>query len=223
MTNRDDKTEKPTAQTRKKAKDRGEIVQSAELSGSVLLAAALLMLWGLKSLFYDRLRDIFNITYSRLNPKGAELALNHSFQPIIFPLMLFFLGLVGVSIGIHWIQTGGIAFRKRSKRGSGSSPIFLIFLKIGGIALIGFLFIFWQKPLQSLIFSSPSQKIDILFHEVFLLLLAIVSFLLLLGLGDFFYQRWRHERDLHMTRQEAKDERKEVEGSFIKKNRTQRK
>jgi len=36
--------------------------------------------------------------------------------------------------------------------------------------------------------------------------------LLLLAIGDFVYQRWQHNEDLKMTKQEVKDESKDVEG-----------
>ena len=36
--------------------------------------------------------------------------------------------------------------------------------------------------------------------------------LLIVAIADFFYQRWQHNEDLKMTKQEVKDESKDVEG-----------
>lgn len=50
-----------------------------------------------------------------------------------------------------------------------------------------------------------------------LLILELVAWLLvlmlLIGIVDYLYQRWQHQTDLKMTRQEVKDERKSMEGN----------
>ena len=52
------------------------------------------------------------------------------------------------------------------------------------------------------------------------LALRVVAVLILLGLLDFAYQRWKHKKDLKMTKQQVKDEMKQTEGDpAVKKRR----
>jgi flagellar biosynthesis protein FlhB len=41
---------------------------------------------------------------------------------------------------------------------------------------------------------------------------VLLAILLMLGLADYLYQRWQHTRDLRMTKQEVKEERRSMEG-----------
>jgi flagellar biosynthetic protein FlhB len=51
------------------------------------------------------------------------------------------------------------------------------------------------------------------------LALAVVAVLLLLGILDFMYQRWKHRQDLKMTKQAVQDELKQTEGDPETKRR----
>jgi flagellar biosynthetic protein FlhB len=83
-------------------------------------------------------------------------------------------------------------------------------LIIGGIAygfiksqMEGFPPLMQQGVGQILLFIAQAA-----FKILFLVCLALI----LLAFLDFIYQRWQHEEDLKMTKQEVKDERKQVEG-----------
>ena len=54
------------------------------------------------------------------------------------------------------------------------------------------------------------------------LALRLLLLLLIIGLLDFWYQRWKHSRDLKMTKQEVKDEMKSSQGDPQVKNRRMR-
>lgn len=223
MFEKDDKTEKPTPHTYAKAKERGELAHSTELAAAILLAGALLLLWGLKKLINDRLKGVFLIAASSLAQPDLLKAMRQVLQPIFLPMAILFSGLVLIVIGASWVQKGGIHFTKRRKHKKKEPPrIFYILLKTGVFACIGFFFIFWKKPAFNLIFSTSAQKMHVIFFESFLLSLALAAALLILGFGDFFYQKWRWNRQLHMNKQEAKDEQKETEGSPLKKRRIRR-
>jgi flagellar biosynthetic protein FlhB len=50
-------------------------------------------------------------------------------------------------------------------------------------------------------------------------MLRVTLLLIALGVIDFFYQRWQHERDLRMTRREVLDELRQMEGDAAVKRR----
>lgn len=55
-------------------------------------------------------------------------------------------------------------------------------------------------------YASGAQIAEVLGAAVVRLSLSLSAALLLLSAGDLFYQRWRYERSLRMTRAEARDE-----------------
>jgi len=55
-----------------------------------------------------------------------------------------------------------------------------------------------------------------------MLALRLLAVLLLLGVIDFAYQRWKHAKDMRMTKQQVKDEMKETEGDPDVKRRRMR-
>jgi len=57
------------------------------------------------------------------------------------------------------------------------------------------------------------QMLTAISRLIFGLLVRICIVLLVIGLADAFYQRWKYIHDLKMTRQEVKQERKDYEGS----------
>jgi flagellar biosynthetic protein FlhB len=59
-------------------------------------------------------------------------------------------------------------------------------------------------------------------HLVFLLALKLAVLLLLLALLDYAFQRWQHERDMRMTKEEVKEEMKRMEGDPLVKQRRSR-
>lgn len=220
MPEKDDKTEKPTAHTLKKARERGEVAQSTELSTAILMTGGLLMLWGLNTLFYARLEKSFLGAVSSLSHPNPLKAIQQVFQPMIAPLGIFLIGIVVLCLMAPWVQSGGVFFKKRMPGRKKSSPRpFYMLLKIGILTLIGGLFIWCQKFRGDLIFSSSFEKVRFVVHEGFFLALTLLLALLVLGLGDFFYQRWRWYKQLHMTKQQAKDEQKEVNGNTLVKSR----
>jgi flagellar biosynthetic protein FlhB len=71
-------------------------------------------------------------------------------------------------------------------------------------------------------YLEPMQSLSIIGSMIFRLALQILAVLLFLGVSDFLYQRWRHSRDLRMTKQQIKDEMKQSEGDPDVKRRRHR-
>ncbi len=56
-------------------------------------------------------------------------------------------------------------------------------------------------------------------HLVFDVAIRIAALVLVIGIADYAYQKWQHNEDLKMTKQEIKEEYKQMEGDPIVKNR----
>lgn len=204
-----EKTEKPTRYKLKKAKEKGEVAKSAELASAILLTGALLFLWGLASLFDRRLKEVFcfSLQYSDLNDAFWEV-----FSPVLLPMILIFLGLMSLAVASHLFQSGWIwKFKKKKK---GGQRIFLFpLLKLVAAGIVGYGAIRFEHPSLQLLFSTAEEKEEILFKKIFFVLLVLCALFLVLGIFDFFYQKWRFYKQMHMTPQELREEKKETEGN----------
>lgn len=66
---------------------------------------------------------------------------------------------------------------------------------------------------------SATQAMAVIGDTAMELALVLLALLLVLGAADFIYQRWQHQRDLRMTKQQVKDERRNLEGDMDVKRR----
>jgi flagellar biosynthesis protein FlhB len=93
-------------------------------------------------------------------------------------------------------------------------------VKIAVVSVLAYLVISRHLPsiaaLPELGAAAGLYKVALMALELAAWLLAIF---LAIGLIDYFYQRWQHTKDLRMTRQEVKDERRSVEGDPDVKSR----
>jgi flagellar biosynthesis protein FlhB len=202
----EEKTEKPTPRKLKKAREKGDIASSSDLSFAVTFLSSLLLLWFFSSLFEARLQKTYTSILGALNSSEPIEALGRAFIPLFFPILALLLAIFFISLLSHLLQTGWIwSWQKTHKRKE--RRIIFPLLKLVVIALIGYFALHREKPTLSLILTPA--PLHVIFKKIFSLLLKIGIALLLLGICDFIYQKWRHYKRMHMTPQELKDEKKE--------------
>jgi flagellar biosynthesis protein FlhB len=214
------KPEKPTQRKLKKAKEKGMVPHSAELTQAGILLGGICLVWLFASPLEKAFKDSFLIS---LSPDRNPLdALKNVWIPFLFPLLAFLMLIFLIAFLVHFLQTGWI-WKMEKGRGKRSFRWIFFPIKMGVIALIAFLF--FKKKLDqqaSIIFLPFEKEVSILFHSIFLLLFLITLGLFILGFFDFFYQKWKFNREMHMTPQEIKEEKKEMEGnasSFTKRKK----
>jgi flagellar biosynthetic protein FlhB len=61
-------------------------------------------------------------------------------------------------------------------------------------------------------YLASMQALSVVGDMVYSLAIRILAVLIILGILDFLYQRWKHTSDLRMTKQQVKDEMKQSEG-----------
>lgn len=226
----DDRTEKATPKHRKRAREKGQVARSPDLSGSVVLLAGLfaLALMGSHivsagaSSFREILRDIPNAdqatTLEGLNGlmHTALSTLAATVLPVAGTCML-----VGVLAGAA--QVGGIPHPqalkpdfRRVNPASGLRNLLgpnLVFealkaiAKVGVVAAVAALAILpGLKVLASYVGISPLQLGSVFRAKAFGVAEHATIAYLLIGVVDYAWRRRRHERQLRMTKQEVKDE-----------------
>ena len=66
---------------------------------------------------------------------------------------------------------------------------------------------------------EPSEILRLTHHIVVMLIFTVVLAVLVIAIADFVYQRYAHLKKLRMTKQEVKDEYKQMEGDPLVKSR----
>jgi len=229
-----DRSEAPTQRRREKARKDGQVATSADLSAGLLLLAGTFALWiggetfgGLllrmvrSSLLYT-LRTEWGI------PQTSALAKTALVQglSVVGPLLavLFVIGAAaGVAqAGFHvsWKplapEWGRLSWGKGWKRlfstrslARGVSSV----AKVSAVALLVLWVLRQQVDHISIAGHGTVERATALgWRLAILLALAIAAAMLVIGLLDYLFQRWRHEQDLKMTRRELVEERREEEG-----------
>ena len=236
-----DKTEAPTPRRLQEAREKGQVARSMDLSAAIgLLAGMLLLNWYGSTI----LRSFMAMTRQSLNLEEAptngwtvidfagRLFIKHG-SAILLP---FFLVLVVVAVVSNLAQVGfifsgqpitpalsklspikGVArlFSKRT-----AMRLLMSLTKVGVISVIAFITIKGFIPqLVGLSGLSFSEVVGRAANLVFILGLRIAVVLVILALFDYAYQRWQHQQDLRMSKEELKEELKRMEGDPIMRQR----
>jgi flagellar biosynthetic protein FlhB len=237
-----DKTEDPTPRKLSRAREEGRIPRSTDLASALLLACATAILWLLVGPTLDRLGNLvaFGIEQSSESTgsdasTGIRSAASLGLVALV-PLVLG--GWLAAYLGHLW-QVGVIVTAKPIepkldklnpingiKRLLGVQTIVKGGLDLGkttialGIAAL----VSWR--MHDILVVLPEGSAVAGFAVVGRLMLElaaiIVLALLLLAMLDYAFQRWKHQKDHRMTKQEVRDEYKESEGDpKVKQKRLQ--
>jgi flagellar biosynthesis protein FlhB len=236
-----DRTEQPTPKRRTDAREKGRIARSRDLSASlVLLTGFLILTWwgpwmGMRSVGAVQ-QYLAGLGPQSLNPAQLHL-LFLNFAGLLATLLApIFLGLVLASVLANYIQGGWIFSTQRlapdlnrlklfaglKRMFSGNSLVELgkCLAKVAVIALVAYFSLRQKLPsLLPLLRQDVGQLAAYLKSSLLQISGRIVVALLVIGLLDYLYQRYRHEKSLRMTKQEVKDEMRQSEGDPRLKSR----
>lgn len=231
-----EKTEQPTVRRRDEARREGQVARSQDLSAAVTLLAGLLVVLLLGAMMSRILGQMMVAVLGGRAP-GIGVAARDSLRTlsawaaaevawILLPAMLL------LAVGAYLIQVFQVGFNmsarplapklsklnpvKGAKRILGLRSLVktaMSLLKLGIVLLVSVAVIYRRiddiivMPLLGLRAAAKLGGVIVLELVLWLLLLMLV-----IGIIDFVYQRWQHTRDLRMTHQEVKEERKSLEG-----------
>ncbi len=219
---------------RQKAREEGNVAKSQDLSAAWSLLAALLILrmtgasmfTGMIEAMRRFLGDAWSMTVllQTAQPLTAEIAWRFAACMLPFALMLLAAGtLINVAqVGVLFSPQAIRPKLERLNPFSGFRKFFSVrssvelvksVLKLAIVTYIVYLSLRdrWEELLW---FGqlSPWGVAKAVGHLVFLVWLRVVIAMLALGVLDYGFQRWRHEQDLRMTVQEAREEMRQFEG-----------
>lgn len=229
-----EKSEQPTDSKLKKAKEKGQIPRSRELTSLMILLVGILLFWIMGTHFVSKLKAIIQqamlVAHRTDDDKQIIFNLINLLTAGFWAILPIFVGLVIVAI-IAPLSVGGLLFSLQSiKPNLGKlnpisgfkrlfslrifSELFKSILKVVLIAFAAALFLIHQFPnmlaLPSMYLNNAlSQVMQLLIYASLLIVLALIP---MVGF-DIFYQIWSNLKKLKMSKQEVKDEFKEQEGN----------
>jgi len=230
-----ERTEKPTARRRREARNKGQVAKSQDLAGAILLLGAVILLVVFVSVLGEGLARVLrrSLTGEALaSPVGPDLApqaVRQAFDEIMWmvaPMMLIIFVLAGLS---HFIQIGPLLTAeplkpkldklspiKGIKRIFGLRGIMKTVMnsaKLAAMIIVSYIVIAGELDKIAALPQLEAGAAFVLLGRIILTLaLWLALLLILIALIDFAYQRWQHTKDLKMTKQQVKDERKSTEG-----------
>ena len=239
-----EKTEQPTRRRLNKARQEGKVPQSQELahvtSIVVLLAmvavlAPKLMQWLIVQMKQGISGEISVFASSRAFIEFLNARIVGSILLVCPILAALFVGSILTQVVIVGLN---FAPKAISLRFSAISPVTGVrqlfnarsmvrlcasILKLFFVALIIWLYLQSRlEALATLRWAWSAQIIAATAKIILGLMIRICVALLVIGVADTLYQKWKYIHDLKMTRQEVKDEHKETEGSPQVKSRIRR-
>ncbi len=240
-----ERTEQATPKRREEAKKKGKVAKSYELNSAIVLLFSLALLYFGGNYVYNKIADLtkFFLINSHTIGISKDNILKYSsdlFTYLGFNFFPFLILIMVVGVGANVMQTGyvfaveslkfdfeklnpvngikRILFSRRSMFELGKG-----FFKIGIVGLTAY---FVLKDLVDdvvILMDSDVRGIaNFIVRSSFSLILKSGIVYLAISIIDFMFQRWEYERELRMTRQEVKDEMKELEGDPLVKSRIRR-
>ncbi|MBC3764986.1 flagellar biosynthesis protein FlhB [Neptunicella marina] len=244
MADAHEKTEDPTSKRQSQAREKGQIARSKELATTLVLmsAAGALLLMG--KLIAEAMYHVMSRSFTLSRDETYDF--HHMFQilgsvigEITAPVMLYMV--IVFAAGFYGnIALGGYNFTMKSAAPKASKLNPLKGLKrmfgINGVveflkALAKFIVVAVTTYFSLQLFKDEALHLDLelyprnMTHALDLLawaFLIICCSMIPIAAFDVPYQKYKHEKELKMTKQEVKDERKNSEGNPEVKSRIRR-
>lgn len=233
-----EKTESPTPRRRLEAREQGQVARSTDLTAAIVLLAGLVLLNVFGPNVFQRMLELVREVGAEGDVRASGLSVVVGRSALSAALMLapFIVALLAITAAGGMLQTGAAVSSKLLawkfenldparglKRVLSVDSVTRLALGLLKLLLVG-----------AVGYSSVSGRWDELLHAgtlgvmgilhlgtdiVFTLALRMALVLLILGLLDYFFQRWKLERSLRMTKQEIKDELKRMDGDPLLRQR----
>jgi len=236
------RTEDPTEFKLRKAREEGRVAKSAELSGAVVLMAPVIALIilapGMLRTFTEMLTFYMTrSTTTDINDPVLVRAFFHYFVKLVLPITLTS---VVAGVAVNLVQNGGFIFSLKpiAPKFDKVAPRFGRFfsralfsaeglfnlakslVKVAFISFIAYLSIRNELPrLITMLSSGLGQSVAFIASMTSRLLLTASFMFLAISIPDYVFQRRQFMESLKMSKQEIKEEYKQMEGDPLVKSR----
>lgn len=228
-----EKTEAPSGRKLSEARDKGQIPKSLDLSAAVDLIGAFVLIWWMGPLLVRGCEEVMR----RLLAGGGDwLSASEAMRTaswamlralmIAGPMMLLMMVVVFISqvqqVQLNFTLQPLMPKLERLNPIAGVGKLFstrnlvktlVSILKLCVVGTVIYLVV--QAEMRKVV-ALPAlgavEAMGVLSMIVLKVVMWILGLMLAIGVVDWMYQRWQHNQDLKMTKQEVKDERKNSDG-----------
>jgi flagellar biosynthetic protein FlhB len=230
-----ERTESATGKRRDEARDKGTVAKSAEVSSAVVLIAGMTLLVASSGMMSRYLCEDASYLLGQahilgpINVYAVQELLTGSFWPVAIAMAPLLIGVLVASVwgnvaqfGFHmstrameW-QMDRINLVSGMKKFFKTTALFEVaknFLKIGLVGVLAWTTIsgMMETIVGTALLSMPAVVAT--GKMVFIKLVAkLLVFCVVLAVADWFWQKWRYEENLKMSKYEVKQENKDYEG-----------
>ena len=228
-----DKTEEPTAKKRQDARKKGQVAKSQELNTAFVLLAGFLVIKILWEYIYGNIAGYTAYLFSHMAQTTSVEGISELFLGIMalmakttLPIMF---GIMVAALAINLYQVGfmisdeAIGFKlDKLNPINGFGRIFSkrslveLFKSLFKILVIGFFLYLYLKDeipyMPYFIYYDLTHSLVEIADKIFTMAFQVIAVIMVLAVADYAYQSWQTTQDLMMTKQEVKDEFKQMEG-----------
>lgn len=237
----DERTEAPTPKRRREAREKGNVARSTEINSVLVLLTGLITLRVFSPWMFSQIKHEFYTTYALIeNPVMSQTALRELFihsllvlGKLILPVVLciVFIGIVANLMQIGFLLTGKPLVPKFEKlnplkglqRMFGMRSLVELVKNLAKVAVVGFVAFLTVKgefeTMTQLSHTSVGAIWVFILQTGFSVVLRVALVLIVIAILDYAYQRYDYEKNLKMSHQEIKEERKQMEGDPKVKSR----
>lgn len=235
------KTEEPSERKISKAKEEGDIAISQDAKSFIMLIGMLFVIWLVLPLMFKWFY-IFSLRFIE-TPDAIPTDARH-LRLLFYESVLALLKILGIPFAIFMLlgifasvaQTGFVYAPKKLEPNWNKLNIFAALtqfinmkkiveslkgiIKITVIAFIGILVL---RPYLEKVNLMPEMDVmgilSFIHKVVVVLIFTVVIAVFVIAVADYAYQKYQHLKKLRMTKQEVKDEYKQMEGDPLVKSR----
>lgn len=234
------RTEQPTHRKREKAREKGKVARSAELTSAAvvvggIVAVKLLLPWMIRTASEFSVESFTNVPLIQ-SADDVRLIAIHTILGGARMLAPFMLIIISIALAANFMQVGFLVSAQPVipslekinpisgfKRLFSMRSVITVAINAAKALLVGLIFYYSIKDgingYLSLGDCGIADTIGFLARQAFTASLKAGLILAILGMADYAYQRRQHTRSLMMTKHELKEEYKELEGSPLIKSR----
>lgn len=236
-----EKSEEATAKKKDDARKDGNVAKSMDFSSGIMLVAAIAAMYLYVPYMLDNFEDLVeeffkfnNFTVTQDSAADIFLFLIEFTAKVTLPIFAL---LFVLAIAINAYQVGFMISTKAIEPKFDKLNFFANFMKtffnkrkiveliksiLKIFVLTAYAWYLVQEELTTIVRMTDADYRDqmvYLGHLVFDVSIRVAVLVLVIGIADYAYQKWQHNEDLKMTKQEVKEEYKQMEGDPIVKNR----
>ena len=236
-----DRTEAPTPRRRQEARQRGQVARSTDLSAAIVLFGAML---GMRWFGPTMLQSLYELMKRHLSIETPAAAAHLEWTPVLTavgmsflaaagPLLLavMVLGAISNLVQVGFLASGEALTPDLNKmnpitgfaRMLSARTLMQLVMNLLKLGLVGEVAYAACRNRMGQIFLALDvggwQQLILLSTVCYEVGLEIAVVLLVIGLFDYGWQRWKHEKELKMTKEEVKEEMRRMEGDPIIKQR----